>query len=197
MRAPAERGEHLHVGEDHPLSGGQAGLRCADALRRALPLVAPHARRAAQDVVEQTLVVLLLGHGVEGRELLGPGPRLRRDKQREGGEPASEASRAHPARPAAARASFASATRATSSERLGATMKRAPAASACAACAAVSTVPAPTTRSARPARSAITRGASGTVNVISTSGMPPFATARAADSAAEGVGARITEIRRC
>src|SRR5262249_13348741 len=108
--AAAERGSHLHVGEDHPLPGGQAGLGGADALRRVLPLVAPLARRAAQDVIEQTLVVLLLGIGMEGRELLGARPCLRRQAQGGGGEPDREAARAHPARPAAARVSFASAS---------------------------------------------------------------------------------------
>jgi hypothetical protein len=46
-------------------------------------------------------------------------------------------------------------------------------------------------------RAFITCTASGTVNVISSSSMPPRDTASAAPSAASGVVARITAISRC
>ena len=74
-------------------------------------------------------------------------------------------------------------------------MKRAPAARASRAWAGVSTVPAPGIAPGRADSSAIARGVSGTVNVISTSAIPPRSTASAAPIASAVVRARITASR--
>src|SRR5439155_19503385 len=84
--APSERARQLELGVDHPEPRGQAGLRGADRLRRALPLVPPVPGEAREVVVDHALVVALLGLGIEGGEFLGRGPRGRgpqRDSRRD------------------------------------------------------------------------------------------------------------------
>src|SRR5207249_8715831 len=63
--APSERARQLELGVDHPEPRGQAGLRGADRLRRALPLVPPVPGEAREVVVDHALVVALLGLGIE------------------------------------------------------------------------------------------------------------------------------------